>query len=107
MLGYASGLTMISDIAFGLVNKLTSRTSAVNPDEPVESNEVLTNDQPQKTNEPDAQPSNKIQTPPIPFPRRLRKEKKRGSTEEVLGKPEANPHKSAFHQGPSLNAKIC
>ncbi|GKE62012.1 hypothetical protein Tco_1512379, partial [Tanacetum coccineum] len=48
---------------------------AENHDELVESNEILTNDQPQKTNEPDTQPSNKIQTPPIPFPRRLRKEK--------------------------------
>ncbi|GJU72081.1 hypothetical protein Tco_1263486 [Tanacetum coccineum] len=47
----------------------------VNHDEPVESNEVLTNDQPQKTSKPIAQPSNKIQTPPIPFLRRLRKEK--------------------------------
>ncbi|GJU84526.1 hypothetical protein Tco_1292072 [Tanacetum coccineum] len=53
-----------------------SKPLAENHDKPVESNEILTNDQPQKTNEPDAQPSNKIQTPPIPFPRRLRKEKR-------------------------------
>ncbi|GKC64990.1 hypothetical protein Tco_1097588 [Tanacetum coccineum] len=57
-------------------NVRTEEPLAENHDEPVESNEILTNDQPQKTNEPDAQPSNKIQTPHNPFPRRFRKEKK-------------------------------
>ncbi|GKE13859.1 DNA-directed DNA polymerase, partial [Tanacetum coccineum] len=57
---------------------------AENHDKPVESNEILTNDQPQKTNEPDAQPSNKIQTPPIPFPRRLRKEKEEAQQKKFL-----------------------
>ncbi|GJZ43536.1 hypothetical protein Tco_0590791 [Tanacetum coccineum] len=37
-----------------------------------------------KTNEPDAQPSNKIQTPPIPFPRRLRKEKEEAQQKKFL-----------------------
>ncbi|GJY97052.1 DNA-directed DNA polymerase [Tanacetum coccineum] len=37
-----------------------------------------------KTNEPDAQPSNKIQTPPIPFPRRLRKEKEEAKQKKFL-----------------------
>ncbi|GJU38619.1 reverse transcriptase domain-containing protein [Tanacetum coccineum] len=52
--------------------------------EPVESNEVLTNDQPQKTSEPIAHPSNKIQTSPIPFPRRLRKEKEEAQQKKFL-----------------------
>ncbi|GJT71025.1 hypothetical protein Tco_1030311 [Tanacetum coccineum] len=47
----------------------------VNHDKPIKSEEVLANDQPQKTSEPIAQPSNTIQTSPILFPRRLRKEK--------------------------------
>ncbi|GJW31442.1 DNA-directed DNA polymerase [Tanacetum coccineum] len=54
----------------------------VNHDEPVESNEVLTNDQPQKQRT--AQPSNKIQTPPIPFPQRLRKEKEEAQRKKFL-----------------------
>ncbi|GJT74897.1 DNA-directed DNA polymerase [Tanacetum coccineum] len=57
---------------------------AVNHNEAVKSNEVLTNDQPQKTNEPDAQPSNKIQTPPIPFPRRSRREKEEAQQKKFL-----------------------
>ncbi|GJV61086.1 reverse transcriptase domain-containing protein [Tanacetum coccineum] len=57
---------------------------AENHDEPVESNETFTNDQPRKNNEPDAQPSNKIQTPLIPFPRRLRKEKEEAQRKKFL-----------------------
>ncbi|GKC46271.1 DNA-directed DNA polymerase [Tanacetum coccineum] len=60
------------------------RAFILNHDEPVESNEILTNDQPQKTSEPVAQPSNKIQTPPIPFPQRLRKEKKEAQQKKFL-----------------------
>ncbi|GKD89255.1 putative nucleotidyltransferase, ribonuclease H, partial [Tanacetum coccineum] len=41
-------------------------------------------DQPQKTNEPIVQPSSEVQTSSIPFPRRLRKEKKRLSKESLL-----------------------
>ncbi|GJW46541.1 reverse transcriptase domain-containing protein [Tanacetum coccineum] len=67
-----------------ITNVYTEEPLAVNHDEPVESNEVLTNDQPQKTNEPDAQPSNKIQTPPIPFPRRLRREKEEAQQKKFL-----------------------
>nr|GEV26756.1 hypothetical protein [Tanacetum cinerariifolium] len=44
-------------------------------DKPVKSNKVLTNNQPQKTNEPVVLPSSKIQSSPVPFPRGLRKEK--------------------------------
>ncbi|GJY48058.1 reverse transcriptase domain-containing protein [Tanacetum coccineum] len=70
------GKTTTQDAQNNDTNIHTEEPQAVNHDEPVESNEVLTNDQPQKTSEPVAQPSNKIQTPPIPFPQRLRKEKK-------------------------------
>ncbi|GKA74376.1 hypothetical protein Tco_0780678 [Tanacetum coccineum] len=69
------GKTTTQDAQNNDTNVHTKEPLAENHEEPVESNEILTNDQPQKTNEPDAQPSNKIQMPPIPFTRRLRKEK--------------------------------
>ncbi|GJS42644.1 hypothetical protein Tco_0567687 [Tanacetum coccineum] len=50
----------------------------------VGSNEVLTNDQPQMTSEPVVQPSNEVQTPPIPFPKRLRKEKEEAQQKKFL-----------------------
>ncbi|GKC59806.1 hypothetical protein Tco_1087404 [Tanacetum coccineum] len=62
----------------------TEEPQAANHDGPVESKEVLTNDQPQKTSEPVAQPSNKIQTPSIPFPQRLRKEKEEAQQRKFL-----------------------
>ncbi|GJU77729.1 hypothetical protein Tco_1274799 [Tanacetum coccineum] len=39
----------------------------------VGSKEVLIENQPQKANEPFFQPSSEVQTPPVPFPKRLRK----------------------------------
>ncbi|GJX48355.1 transposon ty3-I gag-pol polyprotein [Tanacetum coccineum] len=63
----------------------TEKPQEVNHDEPVESNEALTNDQPQITSKPVVQPSNKIQTQPIPFPRRLRKEKEEAQQKKFLG----------------------
>ncbi|GJW27574.1 hypothetical protein Tco_0044449 [Tanacetum coccineum] len=57
----------------------------INHEKPVESNEVLTEDQPQKTNEPVVQPPSEAQID-------VKKRKRRGSTEKVLGKPEATPH---------------
>ncbi|GJT64384.1 DNA-directed DNA polymerase [Tanacetum coccineum] len=47
----------------------------IDPNKLVRSKEVLTENQPQKTNEPFFQPSSEVQTPPVPFPRQLRKEK--------------------------------
>ncbi|GKD62909.1 hypothetical protein Tco_1305017 [Tanacetum coccineum] len=47
----------------------------IDPDKLVGSNKVLTETQLQKTNEPFIQPSSEVQTPPVPFPKRLRKEK--------------------------------
>ncbi|GJT18670.1 reverse transcriptase domain-containing protein [Tanacetum coccineum] len=43
--------------------------------------------------------------PPVPFPRRLKKEKIRGSTEKVLGKPEATPRQFALNRSNRSNAK--
>ncbi|GKA05673.1 hypothetical protein Tco_0684793 [Tanacetum coccineum] len=61
------GKTTTQDARNNDTNVHTEEPLAVNHDELVESNEVLTHDQPQKTNEPNAQPSDKIQTPPYPF----------------------------------------
>ncbi|GJZ45215.1 hypothetical protein Tco_0592811 [Tanacetum coccineum] len=69
------GKTTTQDAQNNNTNVHTEEPLAVSHDEPVESNEVLTSDQPQKTNKPNTQPSDKIQTPPITFPQRLRKEK--------------------------------
>ncbi|GJV81098.1 DNA-directed DNA polymerase [Tanacetum coccineum] len=51
---------------------------------PVGSNEVLTNDQPQITSEHVIQPSNEVQPPLVPFPRRLRKEKDEAQQKKFL-----------------------
>ncbi|GJU47911.1 hypothetical protein Tco_1217466 [Tanacetum coccineum] len=56
----------------------------IDPDKPVGSNEVLTENQPQKTNEPFVQPSREVQTPPVPFLRRLRKEKEEAQQKKFL-----------------------
>ncbi|GKE99847.1 hypothetical protein Tco_0023198 [Tanacetum coccineum] len=56
----------------------------VDLDKPVGLNEFLTNNQPQKTNEPVVQPSSEVQTPPVPFPRRLRKEKEKAQQKKFL-----------------------
>ncbi|GJT51400.1 hypothetical protein Tco_0977557 [Tanacetum coccineum] len=78
------GKTTAQDAQINDTNIRTEEPLAENHDEPVKSNEILTNDQPQKTNEPDTQPSNKIQTLPIPFPRRLRKEKEEAQQKKFL-----------------------
>ncbi|GJX44212.1 reverse transcriptase domain-containing protein [Tanacetum coccineum] len=100
------GKTTTQDVHDNDTNVLQKKPVVVEPEKPVGSNEVLTNDQPQTTSEPVVQPSNETQTPPVPFPRRLRKEKERGSTEKVFRKLEATPHQLAFHRSISLNAKI-
>ncbi|GKC91767.1 hypothetical protein Tco_1152416 [Tanacetum coccineum] len=68
-------------------NVHTEERHAVNHDKPVESKDILPNDQPQKTSEPVAQPSNTMQMPPIPFPRRLRKEKEEAQQKKFLENP--------------------
>ncbi|GJT36197.1 hypothetical protein Tco_0926616 [Tanacetum coccineum] len=52
----------------------------------VGSNEVLTKNQPHKINEFVVQPSSDVQTPPVPFPRRLRKEKEEAQQKKFLKK---------------------
>ncbi|GKE73827.1 hypothetical protein Tco_1535868, partial [Tanacetum coccineum] len=78
------GKTTTQDAQNNDTNIHTEEPHAVNHDKPVESEEVLANDQPQKTSEPVAQPSNTIQTPPIPFPRRLRKEREEAQQKKFL-----------------------
>ncbi|GJU77727.1 DNA-directed DNA polymerase [Tanacetum coccineum] len=56
----------------------------IDPNKLVGSKEVLTENQPQKTNEPLFQPSSEVQTPPVPFPRRLRKEKDEAQHKKFL-----------------------
>ncbi|GJV88967.1 hypothetical protein Tco_1532905 [Tanacetum coccineum] len=60
----------------------TEEPLVVNHDKPVEPKEVLVENQ--KTNEPVVQPSIEVQTPSIPFPRRLRKEKKEAQQKRFL-----------------------
>ncbi|GJS59297.1 DNA-directed DNA polymerase [Tanacetum coccineum] len=100
------GKTTTQDDHDNNTNVLPKELLVVDLEKPVRSNDVLTNDQPQMTSEPVVHPSNEVQTPPVPFPRRLRKEKRRGSTEEVFRKPEATPHQFAFHRSISSNAKL-
>ncbi|GJZ32405.1 reverse transcriptase domain-containing protein [Tanacetum coccineum] len=56
----------------------------IDPDKLVGSNEVLTETQLQKTNKPFIQPSSEVQTPPVPFLKRLRKEKEEAQQKKFL-----------------------
>ncbi|GJV03068.1 putative reverse transcriptase domain-containing protein [Tanacetum coccineum] len=76
--------TTIQDVYDNDTNVLPKEPLVVELEKPVGSNEVLTNDQPQMTSEPVVQPSNKVQTPPVPFPRRLRKEKEEAQQNKFL-----------------------
>ncbi|GJX58922.1 hypothetical protein Tco_0290312, partial [Tanacetum coccineum] len=78
------GKTTTQDAQNNVTIVHTEEPHAVNHNELVESEEVLANDQPQKMSEPVAQPSNKIQMPPIPFPRKLRKEKEEARQKKFL-----------------------
>ncbi|GJW11577.1 hypothetical protein Tco_1577404 [Tanacetum coccineum] len=69
------GKTKTHDVQTNSTNIHTEEPLVVNHDKPVESNEVLNKDQHQTTNKPVIQTSSKEQTPSIPFPQRLRKEK--------------------------------
>ncbi|GJR30512.1 hypothetical protein Tco_1106744 [Tanacetum coccineum] len=101
------GETTTQEVHDNNTNALPKEPLVVELEKPVRSNDVLTNDQPQMTSEPVVQPPIKVQKPPVPFPRRLRKEKRRGSTEDIFGKLEATPHQFVFHQSISSNAKVC
>ncbi|GJT32885.1 hypothetical protein Tco_0923304 [Tanacetum coccineum] len=67
------GKTTTQDVHDNETNVLPKEPVVVELEKPVGSNKVLTIDQPQMTSEPVVQPSNETQTPPVPFPRRLRK----------------------------------
>ncbi|GJX04826.1 retrovirus-related pol polyprotein from transposon TNT 1-94 [Tanacetum coccineum] len=69
------GKTTTQDVPNNDTNVPPKEPVVAEPEKPVGSNEFLTNDQPQITIEPFVQPSNEVQPPPVPFPRRLRKEK--------------------------------
>ncbi|GJW78802.1 hypothetical protein Tco_0140484 [Tanacetum coccineum] len=71
------------ELRFGVQELLKVMNNVQQPEDPpvidpnklVGSKEVLTENQPQKPNKPLFQPSSELQTPPVPFLRRLRKEK--------------------------------
>ncbi|GJS55078.1 hypothetical protein Tco_0628440, partial [Tanacetum coccineum] len=76
--------TTTRDVHDNDTNVLPKEHVLVEPEKPVGSNKVLTNDQPQITSEPVVQPSNEVQQPPVPFPRRLRKEKDEAQQKKFL-----------------------
>ncbi|GJV62984.1 reverse transcriptase domain-containing protein [Tanacetum coccineum] len=78
------GKTTTQDVHDNDTNVLPKEPVVVELEKPVGSNEVLTNDQPQITSELVVQPSNEVQTPLVPFPRRLRKEKKEAQQKKFL-----------------------
>ncbi|GKB71287.1 reverse transcriptase domain-containing protein [Tanacetum coccineum] len=78
------GKTTTQDDRDNNTNVLPKEPLVVELEKPVRPNNVLTNDQPQMTSEPVVQPSNKEQTPPVPFPRRLRKEKEEAQQKKFL-----------------------
>nr|GEW70559.1 hypothetical protein [Tanacetum cinerariifolium] len=80
----SGGKTMTQDAQNNNDSVHIEEPHGINQDKPVESDEVLTNDQSQEASEPVAQPSNKTQTPPIPFPRRLRKQKEEAQQRKFL-----------------------
>ncbi|GKA23144.1 hypothetical protein Tco_0709106 [Tanacetum coccineum] len=65
-------------------NVLPKEPVVVEPEKLAEPNEVPTNDQPQITNRSVVQPSNEVQPPPVPFPKRLRKEKDEAQQKKFL-----------------------
>ncbi|GJZ78831.1 reverse transcriptase domain-containing protein [Tanacetum coccineum] len=74
-------------------------------EKPARSNKDLTNDQPQITSKPVVQPSNEVQPPPVPFLKRLRKEK-REAHKIIFGNLKHTPHKFAFHRSISSNSEL-
>ncbi|GKA25134.1 hypothetical protein Tco_0711167 [Tanacetum coccineum] len=62
------GKTRTQDVHNTNTNIHAEKPRVANHDKPIESNEVLLEDQPKKTNEPVVQPSSEELTPSIPFP---------------------------------------
>ncbi|GKB34857.1 hypothetical protein Tco_0879799, partial [Tanacetum coccineum] len=65
------GKTTTQDLQDNNTNVQPKEPRVVDLDKMVGSNEVLTKNQPQKINESAVQPSSDVQTPPVPFPKRL------------------------------------
>ncbi|GJR54319.1 putative reverse transcriptase domain-containing protein [Tanacetum coccineum] len=66
------------------INIRTEEPSVFHHDKPIAPIEVLVENEPWKTKEQVVQPSIKLQTPSIPFPRRLRKEKEEAQQRKFL-----------------------
>ncbi|GJY31085.1 hypothetical protein Tco_0414580 [Tanacetum coccineum] len=78
------GKTTTQDVQDNDTNVLPKEPLVVELEKRVGSNKVLINDQPQITSEPVVQPSNEVQPPPVPFPKRLRKEKDEAQQKKFL-----------------------
>ncbi|GJZ76566.1 hypothetical protein Tco_0641238 [Tanacetum coccineum] len=72
------------DIHDNDTNMLPKEPVVVEPENPVESNKDLTNDQPELTSKPVVQPANDVNQPIVPFPKRLRKEKDEAQQKKFL-----------------------
>ncbi|GJR41394.1 ribonuclease H-like domain-containing protein [Tanacetum coccineum] len=80
------GKTTTQDVQDNNTNVQPQEPQVVDLDKMVGSNEVLTKNQPQKINESAVQSSSDVQTPLVPFPRRLRKEKEEAQQKKFLEK---------------------
>ncbi|GJR99133.1 hypothetical protein Tco_0315642 [Tanacetum coccineum] len=78
------GKTTTQDVHDNNTNVLPKEPLVLELEMLVGPNNVLTNDQPQMISEHVVQPSNEVQTPPVPFPRRLRKEKEEDQQNKFL-----------------------
>ncbi|GJX12961.1 DNA-directed DNA polymerase [Tanacetum coccineum] len=78
------GKNTTQDVHDNNINVLPKEPLVVELEKPIGPNDVLTNDQPQMTSEPVVQPSSDVRTPPVPFPRRLRKEKEDAQQKNLL-----------------------
>ncbi|GJW01143.1 zinc finger, CCHC-type containing protein [Tanacetum coccineum] len=76
--------TTTQDVHDNDANVVPKEPLVVELKKPVGSNKVLTNNQTQVTSEPVVQPSNEVQTPQVPFPKRLRKEKEEAQQKKFL-----------------------
>ncbi|GKA44159.1 reverse transcriptase domain-containing protein [Tanacetum coccineum] len=75
---------MTQDVHDNNTNVLPKEPLVVELENPVGSNKVLINNQPQMTSQPVVQTSNEVQTPQVPFPKRLRKEKEEAQQKKFL-----------------------
>ncbi|GKD01967.1 reverse transcriptase domain-containing protein [Tanacetum coccineum] len=78
------GKTTTQDVQDNNINVQPEEPPVVDLDKMVGSNKVLTKNQPEKINESAIQPSSDVQTPPVPFLRRLRKEKEVAQQKKFL-----------------------